>query len=197
MWERFSMCPGISQKYLQRLSCKLIYQNRFDLLRVLRNKFRKVRSGVYITWKAPVKFLPGFGPGRTTCANTYPHDRLRAARPSTSGRRPRSVRGVGLIHTKEDLRDTMLTSNNGSPIYVKDVATLTVGHQPRLGIVGQDYDEDIVQGIILMRRGGRRSRTTLSIHRCPTVQLVFSAITCRSRTSSWAIRRTRRRPRIS
>src|SRR6516165_10162197 len=63
------------------------------------------------------------------------------------------VRGVGLIHTLGDLRNTMLTSNNGSPVYVKDVATVTIGHQPRLGIVGQDDDEDIVQGIVLMRRG--------------------------------------------
>jgi cobalt-zinc-cadmium resistance protein CzcA len=63
------------------------------------------------------------------------------------------VRGVGLIHTLDDLRNTMLMSNNGSPVYVKDVATVIVGHKPRLGIVGQDDDEDIVQGIVLMRRG--------------------------------------------
>jgi cobalt-zinc-cadmium resistance protein CzcA len=63
------------------------------------------------------------------------------------------VRGVGLIHTLDDLRNTMLTSNSGSPVYVKDVASVTVGNQPRLGIVGQDDDEDIVQGIVLMRRG--------------------------------------------
>jgi cobalt-zinc-cadmium resistance protein CzcA len=63
------------------------------------------------------------------------------------------VRGVALIHAIDDLRNTMLTSNSGSPVYVKDVATVTVGNQPRLGIVGQDADEDIVQGIVLMRRG--------------------------------------------
>ena len=63
------------------------------------------------------------------------------------------VRGVGLIHTMDDLRNTMLTSNNGSPVYLKDVATVIVGYQPRLGIVGQDDDNDIVQGIVLMRRG--------------------------------------------
>jgi heavy metal efflux system protein len=63
------------------------------------------------------------------------------------------VRGVGLIHTMDDLRDTMLTSVAGNPVYVKDVATVEVGHQPRLGIVGQDNDDDIVQGIVLMRRG--------------------------------------------
>src|SRR5246127_2986858 len=63
------------------------------------------------------------------------------------------VRGVGLIHTLDDLRNTMLTSNNGSPMYVKGVPPVIVGHKPRLGIVGQDGDEDIVQGIVLMRRG--------------------------------------------
>ncbi len=63
------------------------------------------------------------------------------------------VRGVGLIHTMDDLRNTMLSWNNGSPVYVKDVATVIVGHQPRLGIVGQDSDNDIVQGVVLMRRG--------------------------------------------
>ncbi len=63
------------------------------------------------------------------------------------------VRGVGLVHTMDDLRHTMLTVNNGVPITVKDVASVEVGHQPRLGIVGQNADNDIVQGIVLMRRG--------------------------------------------
>ncbi len=72
------------------------------------------------------------------------------------------VRGVGLIHTMDELRNTMLSSNNGSPVYVKDVATVTVGHEPRLGIAGQDNDDDIVQGIVLMRRGEQSLPT---IHR--------------------------------
>ncbi len=63
------------------------------------------------------------------------------------------VRGIGLIHGMADIRDTMVSANNGSPILIKDVATVTVGHQPRLGIAGQDGDDDIVQGIVLMRRG--------------------------------------------
>jgi heavy metal efflux system protein len=63
------------------------------------------------------------------------------------------VRGVGLIHTMDGIRDTMLTSSNGTPVMIKDVATVTVGNQPRLGIAGQDDDDDIVEGIILMRRG--------------------------------------------
>ncbi len=63
------------------------------------------------------------------------------------------VRGVGLIHSMDDIRNTMLASHNGSPILLRDIATVTVGHLPRLGIAGQDNDDDIVQGIVLMRRG--------------------------------------------
>src|SRR5215467_3003312 len=46
----------------------------------------------------------------------------------------------------------MLTQVGGNPVLVKDVAKVIVGHQPRLGIAGKDED-DIVQGIVLMRRG--------------------------------------------
>lgn len=63
------------------------------------------------------------------------------------------VRGVGLIHSMDDVRNTMLTSNNGVPILIRDIATVSVGHLPRLGIAGNDNDDDIVQGIVLMRRG--------------------------------------------
>jgi cobalt-zinc-cadmium resistance protein CzcA len=64
------------------------------------------------------------------------------------------VRGVGLIHTMDDIRDTLVaTPAGGRPVQVKDIATVSVGNEPRLGIVGQDDDDDIVQGIILMRRG--------------------------------------------
>src|SRR5262244_2613332 len=63
------------------------------------------------------------------------------------------VRGVGLIHSMDQIRDTMITAVNGVPVRIGDVATVTAGHQPRLGIAGQDEDDDIVQGIVLMRRG--------------------------------------------
>jgi heavy metal efflux system protein len=64
------------------------------------------------------------------------------------------VRGVGLIHTMDDIRDTLVaTPAAGKPVQIKDIATVQVGNEPRLGIVGQDNDDDIVQGIILMRRG--------------------------------------------
>jgi len=69
------------------------------------------------------------------------------------------VRGVGLIRSLDDLANTMLVQNNGNPVLVKDIATVTVGNQPRLGIAGKDEDDDIVQGIVLMRRGEQTAPT--------------------------------------
>jgi heavy metal efflux system protein len=77
------------------------------------------------------------------------------------------VRGVGLIHSMDDIANTMLLANNGSPVLVRDVAVVTVGNQPRLGIAGQDDDSDIVQGIVLMRRGAESM---------PTIQRVEAEI---------------------
>jgi cobalt-zinc-cadmium resistance protein CzcA len=69
------------------------------------------------------------------------------------------VRGVGLIRSVDSLADTMVASTGGTPVLVKDVATVTIGEQPRLGIAGQDQADDIVQGIVLMRRGEQSSPT--------------------------------------
>ncbi|WP_315837949.1 CusA/CzcA family heavy metal efflux RND transporter [Bradyrhizobium prioriisuperbiae] len=69
------------------------------------------------------------------------------------------VRGVGLIKSADDLANTMLAQNNGNPVLVKDVATVMVGEKPRLGIAGMDQDDDIVQGIVLMRRGEQSAPT--------------------------------------
>ncbi len=69
------------------------------------------------------------------------------------------VRGVGLIRSIDSLANTMISSNNGTPVLVSDVATVTVGEQPRLGIAGENQDDDIVQGIVLMRRGEQSSPT--------------------------------------
>jgi heavy metal efflux system protein len=63
------------------------------------------------------------------------------------------VRGIGLIRSIDDIRHTMLTQQNGVPVLVSDVAQVTVGYQPRLGIVGHDGEDDVVEGIVLMRRG--------------------------------------------
>ncbi len=69
------------------------------------------------------------------------------------------VRGVGLIQSMDQIRDTMIAATNGVPLRIRDIATVAVGHLPRLGIAGQDDDDDIVQGTVLMRRGEQSSPT--------------------------------------
>src|SRR3978361_2304443 len=69
------------------------------------------------------------------------------------------VRGVGLIRSIDDLANTMVSRSGGNPVLVKDIATVTIGEKPRLGIAGLDQDDDIVQGIVLMRRGEQSSPT--------------------------------------
>ena len=77
------------------------------------------------------------------------------------------VRGVGLIHSADDIRHTMISANAGSPVFVGDVAQVTVGNLPRLGIAGYDAVDDIVQGIVLMRRGAES---------IPTIKLVEAEV---------------------
>src|ERR1700677_3006235 len=48
------------------------------------------------------------------------------------------VRGIGLIHSLDNIGGTMVSSTNGTPVLISDVAKVTVGNQPRLGIAGQD-----------------------------------------------------------
>ncbi len=77
------------------------------------------------------------------------------------------VRGVGLIHSADDIRRTMITSNQGSPVVLSDVAEVKIGNLPRLGIAGYDDVDDIVQGIVLMRRGAKS---------IPTIKLVEAEV---------------------
>ncbi|MCW5681110.1 MAG: efflux RND transporter permease subunit [Xanthobacteraceae bacterium] len=69
------------------------------------------------------------------------------------------VRGVGLIQNIDDLKNTMLANVGGNPVLVRDVAEVVVGYRQRLGIAGLNDDSDIVQGIVLMRRGQQSSPT--------------------------------------
>ena len=68
------------------------------------------------------------------------------------------IRGIGLLRSGDDIGNIVITSRNGTPIHIKDIAQTSVSSVPRQGIVGQDDDDDIVQGIVLMRKGENPSR---------------------------------------
>ncbi|MFO0729169.1 MAG: CusA/CzcA family heavy metal efflux RND transporter [Myxococcota bacterium] len=63
------------------------------------------------------------------------------------------IRSEGLFSDIEDIRRVAVASKNGTPIYLRDIASVTDGWAPRQGIVGRGEDDDAVQGIVLMRRG--------------------------------------------
>ncbi len=65
------------------------------------------------------------------------------------------VRGLGRIETLEDIGNVVLAVHNGTPILVKDVGRVVIGHAPRLGQFGYMEQDDAVEGVILMRTGAK------------------------------------------
>jgi len=64
-----------------------------------------------------------------------------------------NVRAVGLFHTMDDVRNVVVAEKNGTPVLVRDVATVSEGYQQRLGKVGRDKQSDIVEAIVLLQKG--------------------------------------------
>jgi heavy metal efflux system protein len=71
----------------------------------------------------------------------------------TQGSQQYLIRGVGLLRGPEDIQRIVLGAHDGAPIFVKDVAEVTLGHVPVEGIIGQDDKDDVVAGIVVMRKG--------------------------------------------
>lgn len=63
------------------------------------------------------------------------------------------VRGIGLLESIADIENILIETRGGTPIRVKQVATVDVSSKPRLGQVGLDDKNDVVQGIVVMLRG--------------------------------------------
>ncbi|SPE28380.1 CzcA family heavy metal efflux pump [Candidatus Sulfotelmatomonas gaucii] len=79
------------------------------------------------------------------------------------GQQSINIRGVGLIddggnddltqgYKVNDIENVVLNQANGVPVLVKDVAKVSIGFRPRLGILGRDYQDDVVGAIVVMRR---------------------------------------------
>jgi len=63
------------------------------------------------------------------------------------------VRGIGLLNDPEEIRNIIITKINGLPILVRNVAEVTETGKPRLGQVTRDDQHDVIEGIIVMRKG--------------------------------------------
>ncbi|MGB2625973.1 MAG: CusA/CzcA family heavy metal efflux RND transporter [Candidatus Acidiferrum sp.] len=90
-----------------------------------------------------------------------------------SGLQQINVRAVGLITSVQDIENTVLKTQNGTPLRVRDIAVVTEGPRIRLGQIGKAYrradgniidNEDVVEGIVLLRKGANADATIEEIH---------------------------------
>lgn len=75
------------------------------------------------------------------------------------------VRGVGLIQSPSAIENVLVGTAGGTPVLLKDVAQVSIGNLPRLGIAGYNGLDDIVEGIVLMQRGAKSMPTILAVQK--------------------------------
>jgi cobalt-zinc-cadmium resistance protein CzcA len=73
----------------------------------------------------------------------------------TMGSQSVNLRGLGLLHSLDDIGNVVVASNKGVPVLLKQLGTVREGFQQRLGKVGRDRQSDVVEGIVLLNRGGQ------------------------------------------
>jgi cobalt-zinc-cadmium resistance protein CzcA len=63
------------------------------------------------------------------------------------------IRGIGLVQSTRDIENVVVAAQKGTPVRVRDIGAVGIGTAIRFGILGKDHDDDLVQGIVLMRKG--------------------------------------------
>jgi len=64
------------------------------------------------------------------------------------------IRGVGLAKGVDDIGSIVLKEIDGTPVYLRDVAQVKVGHEVRQGALVKNGETEAVGGIVMMMRGG-------------------------------------------
>ena len=62
------------------------------------------------------------------------------------------IRGIGLFRSSNDIGNVLVAERNGTPLLINDIATVSHSTVPRQGIVGKDKEDEVVTGIVLMRK---------------------------------------------
>jgi cobalt-zinc-cadmium resistance protein CzcA len=89
----------------------------------------------------------------------------------TKGWEQSYVRGVGLFETVSDIENVVLHANDGTPVYLKDVAEVKIGPQTRQGAVSQDGKGETVAGMVIMLRGANSKIVVDSVKKAiPAIQ---------------------------
>ena len=66
-----------------------------------------------------------------------------------------NVRGLGLIRDLRDIEQAVVTEKGGAPVFVQNLGHVSTGYRVRLGKVGIDDRDDVVEGVVLLQRGAR------------------------------------------
>ena len=82
----------------------------------------------------------------------------------TRGEQSYIVRGIGMVHSLQDLGDIVVTQDNGVPVLVRDLGKLRYGHQVREGILGKDNNPDTIEGICDLLKYENASHVLEGIH---------------------------------
>src|SRR6185503_7919321 len=73
----------------------------------------------------------------------------------TIGPQSYNIRGLGLINGIADIENVMVAEKNGTPIFIRNLGNVAVGSRVRLGKVGIDDRDDVVEGVVLLQRGAQ------------------------------------------
>ncbi len=73
------------------------------------------------------------------------------------------VRGIGLLESVEDIENILIEVKGSTPVRVKQVAEVSVSSKPRLGQVGLNSEDDVIQGIVIMLRGQNPSEVIANL----------------------------------
>lgn len=74
------------------------------------------------------------------------------------------IRGIGLLRTPQEMQEVVVAMRGKAPVTIGDVARVVQSHTPRQGSVGMDEHDDVVQGIVLLKRGENPSVVLDNIH---------------------------------
>ena len=111
------------------------------------------------------KQLHHYGLGITDVINAINNNNANAGGGRVSrGDQSYVIRGVGLIHTLEEIGSIVVTQSGGTPVLVRSLGRTTLSHQEREGILGKDTNPDTIEGIVLMLKYQNPSETLRGIH---------------------------------
>ncbi len=82
----------------------------------------------------------------------------------TIGAQSHNVRGIGLIEHLRDIEDIMVAEKNGTPVFIRSLGKVSLGHRVRLGKVGIDDRDDVVEGVVLLQRGYKAKGALDEVH---------------------------------